>query len=75
MSIPACRKLYFFVGAKQVSSASPAFELRGNKGKAGETLALPLHKHPFQTSFFDVFQLIQLALLEGDQGVEVLKEA
>ena len=31
------------VGAKQVSSASPAFDLRGNKGKAGETFALPLH--------------------------------
>ena len=33
---------YYFVGAKQGSSALPAFDLRGNKGKAGETLALPL---------------------------------
>jgi hypothetical protein len=30
------------VGAKQASSASPAFDRRGNKGKAGETFALPL---------------------------------
>jgi len=31
------------VGVKQGSSALPAFDLRGTKGKAGETLALPLH--------------------------------
>ena len=33
----------FGVGAKQVSPASPTIDLRGNKGKAGETFALPLH--------------------------------
>ncbi len=32
------------VGAKQVSSASPAFDLRGTKGKAGEAFALPLQE-------------------------------
>jgi hypothetical protein len=30
------------VGAKQVSSASPAFDLSASKGKAGEAFALPL---------------------------------
>jgi hypothetical protein len=30
------------VGAKQASFALPAFDLRGSKGKAGETFALPL---------------------------------
>jgi hypothetical protein len=32
-----------FVGAKQGSSALPAFDLCGSKGKAGEAFALPLH--------------------------------
>lgn len=32
----------FFVGVKQGSSALPAFDLYGIKGKAGETFALPL---------------------------------
>jgi REP element-mobilizing transposase RayT len=31
------------VGAKQGLSALPAFDLRGNQGKAGGALALPLH--------------------------------
>ena len=35
----------FFVGVKQGSSALPAFDLRGSKGKAGETFALPLRKN------------------------------
>ncbi len=35
-------KLNNIVGVKQGSSALPAFDLRGNKGKAGETFALPL---------------------------------
>ena len=30
------------VGVKQASPALPAFDLCGNKGKAGEALALPL---------------------------------
>ena len=33
------------VGAKQVSSASPTFDLRYKLGKAGETFALPLQKN------------------------------
>ena len=32
------------VGAKQGSSASPAFDPRGNKGKSGEAFALPLQE-------------------------------
>jgi hypothetical protein len=34
---------FLFVGEKQVSSASPAFDLRGNKGEAGKAFASPLH--------------------------------
>ena len=30
------------VGVKQASPALPAFDLAGNRGKAGEALALPL---------------------------------
>lgn len=41
--------------------------------RAGAGAGLPLHKHFFQTGFLDVFQLIQLALLKGDEGVEVFE--
>jgi hypothetical protein len=36
------KKNGWFVGVKQGSSALPAFDLRGNQGKAGEAFALPL---------------------------------
>jgi hypothetical protein len=41
----------FTVGAKQDSSALPAFDLRGTKGKAGETLALPLQNQTLPPHF------------------------
>ena len=33
------------VGAKQGTSASPGFDLRGNQGEAGESLASPLRNN------------------------------
>ena len=38
------------VGAKQGSSALPAFDLRSTKGKAGEAFALPLQLQPVRGS-------------------------
>jgi hypothetical protein len=58
------------VGAKQVSSASPAFDLRGNKGgiadkgKAGETFALPLRLKTVYQKF--------LRLLTWTQNIQVI---
>jgi hypothetical protein len=37
-------KYHFVVGAKQGSSALPAFDIRGKKGEAGEAFASPLLK-------------------------------
>jgi len=34
-----------------------------------------LDKHFFQASIFNVLQLVQFTLLEGNQGVDVLEEA